>query len=247
MTRFIAPLLVSVCSVSPVFAQSTAPADSPSVTSLFRDLGADFRRLPSLETAAILGVGGAASLIARPNDPAVTRNASGSEGLDRFFEPGALLGSTLVQGGGAIATYVVGRVKHAPKVALVGSDLIRAQIVNGVLTTPLKVAVDRQRPNGGHYSFPSGHTSSAAATAAVLQRHFGWKAGVPAFGVAAYVAGSRLQENAHYLSDVIFGAAIGVVAGRTVSLGHRGGTFVIAPYGGTRAVGLSLTLTPSTR
>jgi len=265
MTRLIAPLLVSVCSVAPVFAQSAAPADAPaasaaplaaakpaekppvpSVGSLFRDLGTDFKRLPSLETAAILGVGGVASLVARPNDPAITRSASGSEGLDRFFEPGAVLGSTLIQGGGALATYVVGHVKRAPKVALVGSDLIRGQLVNGVLTTSLKVAVDRDRPNGGHYSFPSGHTSSTAATAAVLQRHFGWKAGVPAYGVAAYVAGSRLQENVHFLSDVIFGAAIGIVSGRTVSFGHRGGTFMIAPYGGPRAAGVSLTLTPST-
>jgi hypothetical protein len=48
----------------------------------------------------------------------------------------------------------------------------------------------------------------------VIQRRFGWKAGAPLYALGGYVAVSRLQENQHYLSDVVFGAALGIVAGR---------------------------------
>jgi hypothetical protein len=72
----------------------------------------------------------------------------------------------------------------------------------------------------------------------VLQRHFGWK-GALAYSVSAYVAASRLHENRHYLSDVIFGAAIGTVAGRTVTR-HGRDTWSVAasPTRGGMYVGL---------
>jgi membrane-associated phospholipid phosphatase len=127
----------------------------------------------------------------------------------------------LGRGRRCLATYAIGKIAHSPQIATVGGDLVRAQFLNFTLTSALKVAVDRRRPDGGRYSFPSGHTSATAATATVLQQHFGWRVGVPAFAVAAYVAGQRLQEDAHYLSDVTFGAAIGVVSGRAVAFGHH--------------------------
>ena len=97
------------------------------------------------------------------------------------------------------------------------ADLMRGHIVTAVLTQGIKVAVDRQRPDGSRFSFPSGHTSSTFTTAAVLQHEFGWKIGAPAYVVATFIGGSRLQENRHYLSDVLFGAAIGIVSGLTAT------------------------------
>jgi len=106
---------------------------------------------------------------------------------------------------------------------------VQAQIVASVMTQGVKLAVGRRRPDAGRFSFPSGHASATFANAAVLQRHFGWKAGLPAYGLASYVAASRLQENRHYASDVIFGAAIGIIAGRTVTVGRGGGAFAVTP------------------
>jgi membrane-associated phospholipid phosphatase len=40
---------------------------------------------------------------------------------------------------------------------------------------------------------------------------------VPAYIFAGYVASSRLHENRHFASDVVFGAAVGTIAGRTVT------------------------------
>jgi membrane-associated phospholipid phosphatase len=77
------------------------------------------------------------------------------------------------------------------------------------------------------------------ASATVLQRHFGWK-GAIAYTAAAYVAASRLHENRHYLSDVVFGAAIGTVAGRTVTRhGRDAWTVAAAPTRGGVYLGLA--------
>jgi membrane-associated phospholipid phosphatase len=76
----------------------------------------------------------------------------------------------------------------------------------------LKPTVDRTRPNGGHYSFPSGHSASAFAGAAFLQRRYGWKLGVPAAIAASFVGYSRVESNNHYTSDVVAGAAIAIAA-----------------------------------
>jgi membrane-associated phospholipid phosphatase len=89
------------------------------------------------------------------------------------------------------------------------------------LTIGIKEATRRSRPEGAGFSFPSGHTTAAFASATVLQQHFGWKVGIPAYAVAAYVGASRVEMRRHYLSDVAFGAALGIVAGRTVTIGHQ--------------------------
>ena len=149
-----------------------------------------------------------------------------------------------MQAGAALGVYLWGREAGSPRTALVGADLVRAQIVNATLTQGVKLAVRRERPNGSRYSFPSGHTSSTFATATVLQRQFGWRVGAPAFAVATLVGGSRLQENRHYLSDVVFGAAIGIVAGRGAELRHGHATLALAPFAAPGGGGLLLSLTP---
>ena len=66
------------------------------------------------------------------------------------------------------------------KLAYVGRDIVRAQIVSQVMVQALKYTVQRDRPDhSNNKSFPSGHAASAFATATVLQRYYGWKVGVP--------------------------------------------------------------------
>ena len=102
-----------------------------------------------------------------------------------------------------------------------------------------KYAVGRNRPDGSNnHSLPSGHTATAFATAGVLQRHFGWKAGVPAYAFAGYVGASRMAANRHYLSDVVLGAGVGIAAAHTVTLtlGPRKFALGVAPTDGGAAV-----------
>lgn len=62
------------------------------------------------------------------------------------------------------------------------------------------------------YSFPSGHTTSSFAAAAVIM-HNDKKLGTAAYILASLIAFSRLYLYVHFLSDVIFGALLGTVIG----------------------------------
>jgi membrane-associated phospholipid phosphatase len=82
----------------------------------------------------------------------------------------------------------------------------------------LKVMFETRRPNGGKYSFPSGHTAISFASAGFMQRRYGWKLGVPYIGVATLVAVSRVAARAHRVEDVVIGAAIGWIYSRIFTL-----------------------------
>jgi hypothetical protein len=207
-------------------------------------LGRDYAHFASRTNLLVLGAGGLAALGAHPYDRRLTDNFRNSQGLDDFFEIGDVAGGAIVQGGVALGAVLVGRLAHSPKLGQLGGDLVRAQIVAGTITLGIKVTVRRDRPDGTGLSFPSGHTSASFATATVLERHFGWKLGVPAYALATYIGGSRLQANKHFASDVLFGAAVGIAAGRAVSFEHGRKHVVLAPFvvpggGGIAVVGQS--------
>ncbi len=77
----------------------------------------------------------------------------------------------------------------------------------------LKYAVKEKRPDGSNlHSFPSGHTTTAFATATFLQRRYGWKVGVPAYVLSTYIGWGRIYAKKHYWWDVLAGAALGAGA-----------------------------------
>jgi len=211
---------------------------------LFAPLPSDFRGLLSWPNALILGIGGSASLAVHPSDAHVAGSVLEAQTLEEVLDPGSPIGSGYTQFAAALTTYIVGRASHRVRVAQAGSDLVRAQAVNLVLTQGVKMAVQRVRPDGNRWSFPSGHASSAFATATVLQQYCGWRLGIPAYAMASYVAGSRVTENRHYVSDVVFGATIGIIAGRTVTIGHGGQRFAVAPIAADRGIGVGLIHVP---
>ena len=208
------------------------------VWELARDIGSDFTRLPTWDAAAIVAVGGVAAVLVHSVDPDVNAHLVGEPWVERAFAPGKVLGYGLVQGGVAAAAYFVGKAIDGPRTTHIGVDLLRAQIVTGALTYGLKVTVRRERPDGTGYSFPSGHASVTFASATVLAHHFGWK-GYLTYAASSYVAASRLHDNRHYLSDVIFGAALGTIAGRTVTR-HGRNTWTFAPTPVGRGVGITI-------
>ena len=223
--------------------EAASLASKPTFGSLFANVGHDLKQLPSKQNAITLAIGGVLALAAHPGDRALTSHVITSERLDEVFDAGAASGSGWMQIGGAFGTYLLGRGFGSQAAESVGASLVRAQILNGIVTEGIKLAVRRTRPDQGHFSFPSGHASATFATATVLEREFGWKVGLPAYGLAAYVAGSRVQGNRHYASDVIFGAAVGIVAGRTVSVGHGAGRFEVAPLAVPGGGGIAFTRT----
>jgi len=207
------------------------PAPDRPFTQLFQNLVRDAKRLPSIETAVTLGIGGGLALAVHPADDYVYEHVT-ANGPRPFFQLGSTIGDGWAQVGFAVGSYGTGLIAKNRELTHFGSDLIRAQVLNVVVTQGVKFTVRRERPEGasGHsYSMPSGHTSSAFATAAVVWRHYGWKAGVPASFVGAWVGAGRVQLGKHYLSDVVFGAAVGTVAGRSVTIGHGRSQLALAP------------------
>ena len=218
--------------------------------SLPATIAEDFARFfTSADTYTVLGVGLGASAALSPFDHRIASSRFNGDlpqsppSIDRAFEAGELLGGGIVQMGGAFLTYGIGQFASKSEMAALGRDLVRAQIVTAGVTQLLKNSIRRERPDGSsRTSYPSGHSSGTFATATVFQRRYGWKAGLPAFGVAAYVAASRLSENRHYLSDVIFGAAIGLAGGRAVTF-ERGDTrFRVGPAALAGGAGIQMTV-----
>ena len=222
-------------SEAPVFGAPSGPPFAHFVTDLFRDI----THLPSKENALWLSLGlsvaGSAQVLDRP----MSSRLSSAKSLESVFAPGETIGGARVLAASAIATYTIGQLSKNPRVTAVGSDMIRAQLLTQVLTGSIKAAVRRSRPDGTEFSFPSGHSSTSFATATVLQQHFGWKVGAPAYAVATYVAVSRIQEKRHFLSDVAFGASLGIMAGRTVTVGRGDARFALAPMAAPGGAGIS--------
>lgn len=199
-------------------------------SSLLKDSASDFVAFPKRKsTWTILGIGAAAALAVHPADDYVESHIVGNEAADNFFSVGNWVGSAYVQFGSAVGLWAVGRYVVAPaegvsrtnKVSEVGFDLLRAQILSGVIVQGIKHTVRRDRPSGACCAFPSGHAAAAFAAAAVLERHLGYRLSWPALAGATYVATSRLVDSRHFLSDVVFGAAVGTASGWTV-VGTRG-------------------------
>jgi len=66
-----------------------------------------------------------------------------------------------------------------------------------------------------NYSFPSGHSANAFALATTLY-FYDKRIGIPALIFAAIIGISRIFVGAHWPSDVIVGAALGIGAGYLV-------------------------------
>ena len=83
-------------------------------------------------------------------------------------------------------------------------------VTAGGLTLILKYSIKEWRPDySNHHSFPSMHSATAFATAAFLQRRYGWKFGGPAYALATYTAVGRVLAKKHHWWDCVAGAAIG--------------------------------------
>jgi len=187
-------------------------------------------------------VGTAGAFMARPFDSPSARS-DWNPGMANVLRPGEIVGGAAMQSGTAFATYVVGRAIRKPRVAAVGADLVRAQILTQMTTQAIKFSAQRTRPDGTSLSFPSGHTSASFATATVLKSHFGWKAGIPAYAMATWVAASRVQKDRHYVSDVIAGATIGILAGKAVTVGRGRAKFAMSPMPAPSGGGVGVSFT----
>ncbi len=173
--------------------------------------------------AIILVTAGAASLAVRPEldddiDDYYEDHHSMSDGWRQAF---GFMSNPAFHFGLAGLWYLTGQQTYHTKTYEVGKTLFSALIINGLTTVTLKLCADTDSPNGEPWAWPSGHTSSAFTVASVLHQAYGPWVGIPLYGIAGLGGFSRIDDREHSLSDVVFGAALGLVVGHTVASGHR--------------------------
>ena len=101
--------------------------------------------------------------------------------------------------------------------------MLMALAIAGLVGRAIKISTGRARPsvkaeqvwNGPRWSskyhaFPSGHVVASTAFFAVLA-FANWRIGVPCFAIPILIGYSRLYGGAHYLSDVVCAAVLGIL------------------------------------
>ena len=159
-------------------------------------------------------------------------------------------GQPEVYGVVALGTLTTGLISGNRPLSRAGQRISAGLIVAGFTTTSLKLIVGRRRPFGGEeqYDFnpfststdawPSGHTTTAFALAASLSDEIGsTPVTIGLYSLATLTGWSRMNDNKHWLTDVVAGAAIGVTSaklmnGRWRVFGISAPRFLLEPSGG---------------
>ncbi|HXG44584.1 MAG TPA: phosphatase PAP2 family protein [Gemmatimonadales bacterium] len=192
------------------------------------------------------GVVAATSLVDEPARDAIQEGRSGA--TDDLARVVRHFGQPEVYAPAALGPIAVGLIAGRPAVRRAGERIAASLLVAGAVTSTLKLATGRSRPNvardawdlhpfTGGRSFPSGHTAVAFALAASVSDEIrSPPATVGLYGAAALTAWSRLNDNKHWLSDVVAATAIGIASAKLVNgrwkvFGISGPRFLVGPGG----------------
>lgn len=163
------------------------------------------------------------------NDAFMTRSLDNRH-LEGLYGAGNRYGAGVWLSLASLGSLGAGLAFHDPRLTNLGRDLGTSLVATWTVVWGLKLTVPSRRPNGGPYSFPSGHTATAFAAAPVLSAYLGRGAGYLAYGLAGVTGLARMEDGKHHLADVLAGAAIGTVIGHEVS--RRGRLrWTLAPSG----------------
>jgi hypothetical protein len=244
MTRTLAVIGLWIASLTTLCAQTdslrAAPAYGDTIVSDVVAFGTDALLLATAPARfdgvdwAIAGSALAATAALVPLDDdvrAVARRNVGSDG-DRIAPVANYYGTwgpPIILSG---SLYLTGLFLDWPRVRIAGRHVAQAVVYAGLITTTVKLAVGRERPqfNGGQYvfapfttddryfSFPSGHATLAFAVSSSLAADIDHPAATVALYALASLTGlERMYSDRHWASDVLLGAIVGTACGYGVA------------------------------
>jgi membrane-associated phospholipid phosphatase len=181
--------------------------------------GDDWRKAALIGGGLILGM----AALDKPIRDAAQRSRSKS--ADRFFRDVQKFGTKQYGLPVLLGFYGYGALTDDSNAKAVALDGFSASVISALVTSTIKGVVGRARPSTGlgphhfaplqgDYSFPSGHATGAFAFASVIATHYDsvW-VDVGAYGIAGLVGYARIEQDAHWTSDVVAGALIGGLIG----------------------------------
>lgn len=183
-------------------------------------------------------------------DQIQAHRTSGGDDVAKVFKR---MGQAEVFGTVGLGTIAVGIISGNPRIRRAGERISAGLLAAAFMTVGLKEVVGRHRPSNptnafqftpisGHDSWPSGHTTMAFALAAgVSDEVHSLPVTIGLYSAATMTAWSRVNDDRHWLSDVLTGALIGVTGAKLMNghwrvLGIHGPRFLLEPG----AVGVSL-------
>ena len=231
---FTATLLAAALVHVPAYAQTAedagpSPASEPEATQIAR-LPDDIRafageplRWRGREWLRFSGIVAAVGVAYHYDDKVRAHFANNGE--PNYHEVADSIPAALVFGG----TWFAAKLAHNEEARWESAVMRRAIVLETLGSEVMKVAFRRKRPGpgvppdhwgGGGLSFPSGHTAAAFAIGTVLaesgdDKHR-WLRRVIGYGVGVATGYQRLNHDAHWLSDTVAGAALGIAAAKFV-------------------------------
>lgn len=179
---------------------------------------------------ASLAVLGTALVIDRPLRDEMRRHTGDNTLITQVERFGVQYAAATIGG-----FYVFGALAEDEKAMQVARDGFAASLIaSGIVTPAIKLVAGRSRPRDerGIYhfkpfsnlnaSFPSGHTTEAFVVASVVSEHYEQEwVGIGCYSIATLAGLARTYHHAHFASDVLAGAMIGTLVGRSVVRHNR--------------------------
>jgi membrane-associated phospholipid phosphatase len=179
-----------------------------------------------------------------------------SSGSDDFAAAIRHVGQPEVYATVALGTIAAGLIAGNSKITRAGARITAGLLLGGAIASGLKLAAGRQRPLIGEEqyvfhpfsksdSWPSGHTMTAFALATgISDEVHSTPVTIGMYTLATAVGWSRMNDNKHWLTDVLAGAAIGITSTKLMNghwrvFGISAPRFLLEPTGGA-GVGWSM-------
>lgn len=133
-----------------------------------------------------------------------------SSTMQKIGYRGGQLIPNVLYAGGMLVAHLLGEERALARADMMAS----ATVYSGAIEVLTKEIVHEVRPNlSDEKAFPSGHATVVFAFAGVIGAEHPWYFSVPAYSLASLTAYSRINDNAHWLHDVVAGATLGMVYG----------------------------------